>query len=588
MSLLNSASLCVTPNAYKEGTLYSVIPNTTLGDMTVVRATTATRVNSAGLIEVVPYNLLRRSEEFNLIWVPVRSSITANSTTAPNGTLTADTLIDDTNNNIHYIGQTFTAINGAATISVYAKANQISQIQLVAQGGTTPMGRGFDLATGTTFAESVGGVISNDLGQSITDVGNGWYRCEMSWTSTGQNEFWILLSVSNAATFTGTGANGVYIWGAQAVQGTLPKDYLRTETRLNIPRLDYSNGSCPSLLVEPQRTNIALYSEQFDNAAWSKLGASVTANAATSPDGALTADKMVSISANTGAKRVEHTFSAVSGTTYTVSAYFKADGWNFALFNAPEEQFTTRDDLFLNLTNGTLSGSTSLGSVESVGNGWYRLKYTRIATASGSTSFRFGFSDTASISSTGDGTNGVLIWGAQLEVGSYATSYIPTTTAAVTRNADVISKTGISSLIGQTEGTVFLQFDNRLLTSYSNEYTFQIFGSGGHQLWMRKESGSPYFTARLIVSSSIIWTFTSIPVPNGNTKIAISYKTGDSAIYLNGTQFGSTNTAAFSGNSFTDFYFNLQGTSNPELILNQATLFPTRLTNAELASLTTL
>jgi hypothetical protein len=125
--------------------------------MSVVRATTATRVNSAGLVELVPYNLIRRSEEFNLIWSPVRSSITANSTTAPNGTLTADTLIDDTNNNIHYIAQTFTAINGAATISVYAKANQISQIQLVAQQGTTPMGRGFDLATGTTFAESVGG-----------------------------------------------------------------------------------------------------------------------------------------------------------------------------------------------------------------------------------------------------------------------------------------------------------------------------------------------------------------------------------------------------------------------------------------------
>ena len=105
---------------------------------------------------------------------------------------------------------------------------------------------------------------------------------------------------------------------------------------------------------------------------------------------------------------------------------------------------------------------------------------------------------------------------------------------------------------------------------------------------MRKELGSPYFTARLIVSSSTIWTFTGIPVPNGNTKIAISYKTGDSAIYLNGTQFGSTNTAAFSGSSFTDFYFNLSGTANPELKLQSAMLFPTRLTNAELATLTTI
>jgi hypothetical protein len=78
MSLLNSASLVVTPNGYKEGTLYSVIPNTTLGDMTVVRATTATRVNSAGLIELVPYNLLQysRSSLINAAWTNIQRNVT--------------------------------------------------------------------------------------------------------------------------------------------------------------------------------------------------------------------------------------------------------------------------------------------------------------------------------------------------------------------------------------------------------------------------------------------------------------------------------------------------------------------------------
>jgi hypothetical protein len=207
---------------------------------------------------------------------------------------------------------------------------------------------------------------------------------------------------------------------------------LSTYGQLTFSRASSATRVGPDGLIEKVRTNIVLYSEQFDlNAAWAKTGCTVTANSSTDPIGGTTADKMVSISGNTASKRVEQTFSAVSGTTYTVSAYFKADGWNFAFFNAPEAQFTTREDLFLNLTNGTLSGSTSLGSVESVGNGWYRLRYTRIATASGSTSFRFGFSDTASIASTGDGTNGVLIWGAQLETGDIATDYIPTTTVAV-------------------------------------------------------------------------------------------------------------------------------------------------------------
>jgi hypothetical protein len=230
-------------------------------------------------------------------------------------------------------------------------------------------------------------------------------------------------------------------------------------------------------LIEGVRTNLLTYSEQFNNAAWAKTGCTVTANSSTDPIGGTTADKMVSISANTGSKRVEQTFSAVLGTTYTVSAYFKADGWNFAFFNAPEAQFTTRGDLFLNLTNGTLSGSTSLGSVESVGNGWYRLKYTRIATASGSTSFRFGFSDTASISSTGDGTNGVLIWGAQLETGDIATEYIPTTTTAV--SVGMLANVPRIDYTGGGCGKLLLEPQRTNLFDYSEDFSQWAANAGG-------------------------------------------------------------------------------------------------------------
>jgi len=114
IGLLDKTSLCITPNAYKESVLYSVVPNTTLGDMTVVRATTATRVNSAGLIEGVGVNvpridytngscpsllvepqrtnLLTYSEQFdNADWNKVRASVTANTTISPNGIQNADT-----------------------------------------------------------------------------------------------------------------------------------------------------------------------------------------------------------------------------------------------------------------------------------------------------------------------------------------------------------------------------------------------------------------------------------------------------------------------------------------------------------------
>jgi hypothetical protein len=564
MSLLDTASLIVTPNAYKEGKLYSVIPSDGSGDMSVVRATTATRVNSAGLVELVPYNLIRRSEEFNLIWSPVRSSITANSTTAPNGTLTADTLIDDTNNNIHYISQTFTAINGAATISIYAKANQISQIQLVATGGTTAMGRGFNLATGTTFAESVGGVSSNDLGQSITDVGNGWYRCEMSWTSTGQNEFWILLSVSNAATYSGTGANGVYIWGAQAVEGSTALPYQKTETRLNIPRLDYSNGTCPSLLVEPQRTNLARYSSSFDNAAWAKfvLGSGstipvVTANYAISPDGTQNADRLQCTLGSSGYSIIQQSY-LVSGT-HTGSIWVKSNT------NANQNIYFR------------VYGNTTPFVVTPT---WTRIDLTEVD----GDYLTIGLRD--SIGYTNYSCD-ISIWGAQLEAGSYSTSYIPTTSASVTRNADQISKTGISSLIGQTEGTLFAEIYADQAGSSNNWFEIND-GTTNNWIFLGKEGVS--MRGYIRTSSTTHFDNTTFTITdNAPMKVALAYKSGDYAFYINGTLIASGSSSfAISG---TISNVNIGSGLIPigdSSAYKATALWKTRLTNTQLVQLTTI
>ena len=127
MSLLNTASLIVTPNGYKEGTLYSVIPTTGAGDMSVVRATTATRVNSAGLVELVPYNLVQYSEQFNnAFWNQAASgsatfTVTANQTTAPDGTTTAETLANSATTAQFWMYQALTLPIGS-TLSIYAKA----------------------------------------------------------------------------------------------------------------------------------------------------------------------------------------------------------------------------------------------------------------------------------------------------------------------------------------------------------------------------------------------------------------------------------------------------------------------------------
>jgi hypothetical protein len=581
MSLLTQASICITPNGYKEGKLYSVIPSDGSGDMSVVRATTATRVNSAGLVELVPYNLIRRSEEFNLIWSPVRSSITANSTTAPDGTLTADTLIDDTNNNIHYIAQAFTAINGAATISVYAKANQISQIQLVASQGTTPMGRGFDLSTGTVFTESVGGVISNDLGQSITDVGNGWYRCEMSWTSTGQNEFWILLSVSNAATFTGTGANGIFIWGAQLVEGSTAKDYQKTETRLNIPRLDYSNGTCPSLLVEPQRTNLLTYSSSFDNADWVKVTSTITANSTTSPSGIQDADTLV---ATSDYGRIEKVVT-YTDAPYTLSVFIKKSSVS-QIFALAFSAIGGIDEFSVNINTGAIisqGANISMVACEDYGDYW-RVIGTSTRVSGGSVSTR-----TVRIFGGYPININAVIWGAQLELGNYVSSYIPTTSASVTRNADVISKTGISSLIGQTEGTLFLDYLYTELDVNGNiPITIGLNGTNHAYIFFRNNGGVRFDFIVSGVATARIDTPASYSVKGTRYKMAFAYKDNDFAAYINGQLIGTDNAGAITGLSDLFLSYPYLSGYNPTSNINAAALWKTRLDNATLASLTTL
>jgi hypothetical protein len=570
MSLLDTASLIVTPNAYKEGKLYSVIPSDGSGDLSVTRATTATRVNAAGLVELVPYNLLQQSQTFeSATWGKIRSSITANTTTAPNGTMTADSLFDSIDNNIHYISQTITAISGVATVSIYAKANQLSQIQIAALGGTTPMGRGFDLSNGTTFSETIGGVSSNDLGQSITDMGNGWYRCTMSWTATAQTSVWILTSSGGAATYVGTGTNSVFIWGAQLVEGTEAKDYFATETRLNIPRLDYSLGSCPSILVEPQRTNVLTNSD---------------GDLSTYPSVTSVTDASVPISGfsnsiqfgdnSTLRLAYKRNFIPIIGVEYALSVFVQMDD-----NSAPDLGISSLTGDF-SLIMGTSLGTSNVKVEQINSTNVYRVSATRVAPTLAT---QFGV-----IKYTTQSSKTFKITGIQLEAGAYATSYIgPTTTASVTRIADVISKTGISSLIGQTEGTIFLDVNldtsvdsnSHTLISLSNGTTsnfFLIYKLSSNQISVIIRTGG---VQQVTINSSAITT--------GRYKLAIGYKQDDVVVYMNGIQIGVNTSCTIPSTSVLSLS-NIAGLNQSYSKIKSASLWKERFTNAQLAALTTI
>jgi hypothetical protein len=573
MSLLDTASLIVTPNGYKEGKLYSVIPSDGSGDLSVTRATTATRVNSAGLVELVPYNFQTQSE-YQTGWVSEEADITINNTTAPNGTLTGAKIVATATNAVHkgyppnVIGS---LISGATyTASVYMKANGYNFGYI--RDGYSGYYVIFNLQTGAVSS-------TNSATGSIESVGNGWYRC-IATMSTVTANFRMDTGICQTSAQTtqtnwlGDGVNGIYIWGAQLVEGSTAKDYQKTETRLNIPRLDYSNGTCPSLLVEPQRTNIATNSENF--ATYTTFQASVTSNDTTAPNGLQTADKITTTGSGSGSVYIP-SVSLATGSN-TASCYFKAGNSNLVAIDSNGSGGYWGASFNLSNQTYTLFGITSSASIEEVGNGWYRCSVT--ASTSSTAYLAFGV-----IGNTG---STAYAWGAQLEVGSYATSYIPTTSASVTRNADVISKTGISSLIGQTEGTMFFDVYAQLNTADEQDLSISD-GTGNNRAIIRLTS-SGTIRGIGVFGGNLEFNIGGSAYTTGTRyKIALAYKNNDVALYVNGTSQGTSSSTTISGTlSRLGFDVYTNGAQTICSPTNAVALWKTRLTNTQLAQLTTI
>lgn len=433
--MTNPSFILPSAPAYDEGNLYGLNvyydpTNFVASPMTVTRATTATRVNQDGLVELVPYNLFSYSEDFsNAFWNWfANSTTTANAATAPNGTLTADLLTESVALGKHYKGSTSSIYiaNSVTTTSVYVKPNGRTKFSITFDNDSQ-LSAGFDLLN-----ESIIYTQTKVISANVENVGGGWYRCSVTNTPTKANPYvaFNILDNSGNNSYTGDGTSGVYLWGAQLVEGTNALPYKRTETRLNIPRIDYSLGGCPSVLVEPQRTNLALYSEQFDTS-WNKQNTTISSNSSISPSGLQNADTFIA-NGSSSFKTLGISGAGTSGVAYTHTIYAKKNTNNFIQIFGAAAIYTT-GTIFANfdLENGVV-GSVGVGataSIQSVGDGWYRCIMTATATATSSGGI-LNFAIVTSASSPRSETNtldtSVFIWGAQLEAGAYPTSYIPT------------------------------------------------------------------------------------------------------------------------------------------------------------------
>jgi hypothetical protein len=596
-SFFDSASLVQIPSGYSDGTLYSVKPIDGTGDLTFSRGSDieATRVAANGYIEKAKVNLLLQSNSF--------SSWSANTgITETSGQSGYDGSSDAWKIDLTAAGgrvQEANSQSGVQTYSVYAKAGTLDFILLFCSSGTN-INAYFDLSSGTYAGSTTGSIID----AKIESVGGGWYRCSLTHSEAITSVRIYPATAYNDLTAT---SGNIYIQDAQMNYGLVAQEYQETTTTSvvagitnDLPRLDYSGGaSCPSLLLEPSRQNLLTNDTYYGGSDWSKIGVSPSANNATSPEGVTNA-VLLSETAINDQHSLYPTVSVTSGNAYTASCFVKQGTGSAAPqyigFRFRGGGFTDAGGLVVDLVNkvATYEGGSLTGyKIEDYGNGWLRVSITQSATVTSSSAglvlfFNNNISGSYSTDYLGNVNADMLVYGMQIEQASYSSSLIPTYGTSATRTSDSAYRTGISSLIGQTEGTLYLEFSTQ---PEGARFSRISISDGSNNNWIFLSKDGPEYRAYVRASNSVAYSNTSEDILDSSVvKMAIAYKSGEIAYYFNGTLRSSSSSFSFDATLDRLIIGNTNTVSDVQeaIKINQLLLFPTRLSNADLATLTTL
>lgn len=589
--LLTEASLIMKPEGQADGLLPSVKPIDGSGDFTFSRGSNlaATRVNQAGLIEKGRENLLLQSNQFDTTWTT--SSATPISGYADrNGGTNAWVLRENALSAAqHWIRQSSGLYSGIGTFSFYAKKKDYDYIQF-AQSGDGGNYANFNIADGTLGNSNSAFFID----RKIESVGNGWYRCSVTYSFSSNSFVGIALIRSDVSSrydvYQGDGASGTYIQDAQVEQSLAATGYIETTTTTakagvleDTPRLDYSGGATePSLLLEPQRSNLITYSEYLNGSIWSHNSSTATINADVSPSGHNDATSLYISLANAAVFSRAY-FTNVANSTHIGSVFLKkVEGAEVRLRISGTAASLDGSAIF-NLDNGTYRDAVGsvTPSIESVGNGWYRCSIGDLSGSGIATpSFRI---DT--LGAQNDTT--VLVWGVVVEVGTYPTSYIPTNGSAVTRGADDCSATGVSDVIGSTTGSGYVEF-----TTYNQENyggIFEIINTSNLSqrllIWVTSTDNQISLNVGNMGGVHINKNNVSI----GKHKAVFTYTTSKIKFFLDGEKVGETTPSSLTGGFNKVDFYHPQGTVYiQKKEISQAVLFKEELTDAAAIAFTTL
>jgi hypothetical protein len=375
-----------------------------------------------------------------------------------------------------------------------------------------------------------------------------------------------------------------------------------TSAAVDAPRFDFnpSTLAAQGLLVEESRTNLLSYSDDFGNAAWTKGGATVSTDTTTAPTGTTVADSLIEDS-STGTHRCYRTTTGTTNTNaYTFSAFIKANTRSRVYMAIVEgATFSRQGNANFDLSAGNvISFSTGLNgatggaaTITPIGNGWYRCTYT-ITLGGTDTSILTDFqliNTGTNRNYTGNGTSGLFIWGAQLEAGAFPTSYIPTTTTALTRAVDLASVNTLSPWFNASTGTIYAEFLRNTTPAAS---TFPQFVNIDDGTVNNRLAVSTNSSRNLRGQVAIGGTFTTISTANAYTegvvsKLALGYQALNHAAVANGGT-AATDTTVNVPSGLTTMRLGDQsgGAGNVNGYLRRITYYPRRLSNAELQAIT--
>jgi hypothetical protein len=402
----------------------------------------------------------------------------------------------------------------------------------------------------------------------------------------------------STASYTGDGTSGIFIWGAQLSDSASldPYVYNPVAAPSNVayygPRFDYSPTTLQplGLLIEEQRTNLAWPSADFSGASWTRTNIAPVAGSVTAPDGSV-CGAYASTDPSSILKRLRFNLLTTAAGAYTWSIFLRAGTEDSCAFNVQDGTGSNGAVMSVRLTDGVITTGPSVygtatgptASVQPAGNGFYRISISANFVSAVTQIQAILTWDLNGVSAT---TGTLFPWGAQLEAGSFPTSYIPTTTAATTRAADVATMIGdnFSNWYNQSEGTLYVEGDAGLssLPCFVSIDDTTV----SNRIQLRRQSSDTFASFRMVSSSGQIDVSLLSGSATGVNKQIAAFSAGSQSSAANGVLIpGITPLVTMPVVSRLDIGAGV-GSNLLNGYIRQIAYYPRRLGNAELQSLT--